>query len=184
VKRDAALILSLAVAALLLPSVVVLAQLPPAAEILPPGFKVTAERNLGGSVIVSGTKANESFPKPHADQGITLEITWMNNPAVDRILEMLAGQPEEPAGQSPGSATREEPCGQERYRGGVFKCRKVVIPWIGGGSGPDLVTWRIGWTGKGLKGGLVGVSVNNLYGSKAAALALIDTVIPKIAIAK
>jgi hypothetical protein len=165
--------------ALLLLSTVVLAQLPPPAELLPEGFKVTEDQNLGGSVIIRGTKPNENFPKPHMDQGIKLEIMWMNNPAADQILEMVAGQPEDPGGQLPGSATREEPCGQERYRQGVLKCRKVITPWIGGGSGPDLVTWSLGWTGKGANG-LVGVGVNNFYGSKETAMAWIDAIIPKI----
>ncbi len=96
------------------------------------------------------------------------------------ILDNGGKQPEEPAGQIPGSATREEPCGNERYRGGVLICRKVIIPWIGAGSGPDLVTWRLGWTGKG-GGGLVGVSINNFHGSKETAMAWIDAIIPKIA---
>jgi hypothetical protein len=92
---------------------------------------------------------------------------------------MAAMQPEDPAGRIPGSATREEPCGKQRYREGVLSCRKVIIPWIGGGSGPDLVTWRIGWTGKG-SDGLVGIGVNNLYGSKETAMGWIDAIIPKI----
>jgi hypothetical protein len=180
-KRERLLVLSLALAALMLLSATAFAQLPPAVDLLPPGFKVTVERNLGGSQIVNGTKPNENFPKPHADQGIVLEISWMDNPAVDQVLEMAAAQTEDPAGRIPGSATREEPCGRERYRDGVRQCRKVITPWIGGGSGPELVTWRIRWTGKGPKGGLVGVSVNNFYGSKEAAQGLIDAVILNIA---
>lgn len=169
----------LGAAAFLLLSTVVFAQLPPAADLLPAGFTATGERNLGGSIFISATKPNEDFPKPHMDQGITLEITWMASSMADMILDMAAKQPEDPAGQIPGSATREEPCGVERYRDGVLKCRKVIIPWIGGGSGPDLVTWRIGWTGKG-QDGLVGVGVNNFYGDKATAMAWIDAIIPKI----
>ena len=141
---------------------------------------MTGDLDLGGTKLIKATKPNENFPKPHMDQGITLEITWQNNPAADMILEMAAKQPEEPAGRIPGSATREEPCGIERYRGGVLRCRKVIIPWIGAGSGPDLVTWRLGWTGKG-GGGLVGVSINNFHGSKETAMAWIDAIIPKIA---
>lgn len=180
-KRERLLVLSLGLAALMLLSPAAFAQLPPAADILPPGFKVTVDRNLGGSQIVNGIKPNENFPKPHADQGIVLEISWMNNPAVDRMLDMLAAQPEDPARQIPGSATREEPCGRERYRDGVRQCRKVITPWIGGGSGPELVTWRIVWTGKGPQGGLLSASVSNVYGSKEAAQAVIDAVILNIA---
>jgi hypothetical protein len=171
-------------ALILLVSVPAAAQLPPGAQLVPPGYKLEGELNLGGSIIISAKKPNDTFPKPHMDQGITLEITWMNNPAADQILEIAAGQPEDPAGQVAGSATREEPCGNERYRGGVRRCRKVITPWIGSGRGPDLVTWRVAWTGKGQQGGLVGVSVNNYFGSKEAACALLDQVIPKIAQAK
>jgi hypothetical protein len=174
---------SLACAVLLMSSVA-FAQLPPAAQVLPQGFKADGEVNLGATLLIQGTKPNENFPKPHADQGIQLEITWMNNAAVDQILEMLADQPEDPAGRNPGSATREEPCGTERYRGGVRRCRKVITPWIGAGKGPDLVTWRIGWSGKGQKGGLVGVSINNFFGPRETAWAWIDAIIPKIANAK
>jgi hypothetical protein len=174
---------SLGAAALLLLSRVVSAQLPRAADVLPEGFKATEEVNLGATLVIKGTKPNVNFPKPHMDQGIQLEITWMSNPAVDQILEIAAAQPEDPAGRLPGSATREEPCGNERYRGGVLRCRKVIIPWIGAGKGSDLVTWRIGWTGKGEKG-LVGVNINNFYGAKEAAMAWIDAIIPKITKAK
>jgi hypothetical protein len=172
-----------ACAGLLLPTVI-FAQLPPAAQVLPQGFKVAEEVNLGATLMIKGTKPNENFPKPHADPGIAIEIVWMNNPAVDQILEMAAGQPEDPAGRIPGSATREEPCGNERYREGVRRCRKVITPWIGAGRGPDLVTWRIGWTGKGRQGGLVSVSVNNFFGPRETAFAWIDAIIPKISTAK
>jgi hypothetical protein len=160
-------------------SMAAFAQLPPAMEVLPPGFKLTGERNLGGSMFINAKKPNENFPKPHMDQGISLEITWMNQPMAAQVLEITAKQPEDPAGQNPGSATREEPCGRQRYREGVLSCRKVITPWIGGGSGPDLVTWRIGWAGKG-PAGLVGISINNFHGQKEVAMAWIDAIIPKI----
>lgn len=163
----------------MLMSTAVIAQLPPASEVLPAGFKVIAERNLGGSMIIKGTKANENVPKPHGDPGIEIEIMWRNTPSADRFLDMMANQPEDPARQIPGSATREEPCGVQRYRDGVLTCRKVITPWIGGGSGPSLVTWRIGWAGKAQEG-LVSVGINNFCGSKETAMAWIDAIIPKI----
>jgi hypothetical protein len=155
------------------------AQLPPASAVLPAGFKVETERNLGGAMIIEAKKPNENFPKPHMDQGIGLHINWTKQPMATQVLDMLAKQPEEPAGRSPGSATREEPCGIQRYRDGVLICRKVIIPWIGGGSGPDLVTWRLSWTGKG-PGGLINIEVNNFYGSKETAMSWIDSIIPKV----
>lgn len=178
-KRKLPIEITIAVVAFFVMSAAAFAQLPPSATILPAGFKVETERNLGGSMIIEAKKSNENFPKPHMDQGISLQITWTKQPRPDMVLDMLATQPEDPAGRIPGSATREEPCGKQRYRDGVLSCRKVIIPWIGGGSGPDLLTWRIGWTGKG-PGGLVVISINNLYGSKEAAMSWIDAIIPKI----
>ena len=112
------------------------------------------------------------------EQGIGPEVTWSNEPMAEQV-EMLPKQPEDPAGRTPGSATREEPCAKLRHHEGVLSCRKVKTPWIGCGSGPGLVTWRIGWTGKGPTG-LVGISINNLPGSKETAMGWIDAIIPKI----
>jgi hypothetical protein len=155
------------------------AQIPPSPEVLPAGFKVETESNMGSTVIIEAKKPNENFPKPHRDQGIGLRITWMKQPVLDQMLEMMATAPEEPAGQIPGSATREEPCGKQRYNNGVLSCRRVIIPWIGGGTGPDLVTLRVGWAGKGLAG-LLSVEVNNFSGSKETAIGWIDDVVSKI----
>ncbi len=155
------------------------AQLPPASGVLPAEFKLVGERTLGATMFIEAKKPNQNFPKPHMDQGIELKISWSQNPMAAQILGMLAQQPEEPAGRSPGSATREEPCGKQRYRDGVLTCRKVIIPWIGAGSGPDLVTYRIGWAGKSPTG-LLGISINNFCGSKEMAIGWIDSIIPKI----
>jgi hypothetical protein len=178
-KRDSQSTVFLIGATLILLAVPVLAQLPASSQVLPAGFKLVDERNLGGTMIIQATKPNENFPKPHMDQGIKLEIMWQNTPAVDQILEILASQPEDPGGQLAGSATRDEPCGKQRYRGGILKCRKSITPWIGGGSGPDLETWDVGWVGKG-SGGLVGVSVHFLHGSRETAMGWIDAIIPNI----
>lgn len=172
--------LHLIVSALLCFPAAALAQLPPAADVIPAGFQVTLERDLGGTKVIEATKPNENFPGGFLDQGIALQITWQNNPAAEMIVKMLAQQPEEPAGRNPGSATREEPCGIQAYRDGVLVCRKVIMPYIGSGTGvPDLVTWRLGWTGKG-QNGLVGVNINNFHGARETAMAWIDAVIPKI----
>lgn len=157
-----------------------IAQLPPAAELLPPGFKRVAEKDLGVSAFVQGRKPNAEVPRPHADPGVVLEVSWIRQAMPAQVVEQLARQPEDPPGRHPGSATREEPCGKARHQGGVLSCRKVITPWAGGGSGPELVTWRIGWTGAGA-GGVVSILVSNLAGSKDAAMAWIDAIIPKVA---
>ena len=152
-------------------------------KVVPAEFKVDVERSLGATMIINAKKDNVDFPKPHADLGIELEISWSKNPVPNQILEMLASQPEDKAGQNPGSATREEPCGRQRYQGGVLTCRKVITPWIGGGKGADLMTWRISWAGK-TSTGLVGVNINRFYGAKDTAMGWIDSIIPKITKAK
>jgi hypothetical protein len=158
------------------------AQLPPAAQVVPPDFKVTVERNLGGAIMIEATKPNAGFPKAHMDQGIRLGVSWMPNPMAATTVDMLAKQPEDPAGQSMG-VTRSEPAGKQRYRGGVLTWRKITTPWVGSGDAPDLVTWDGSWVGAG-SGGLIGVSVGFFVGSKEAALALIDGVLDKIKVAR
>lgn len=155
------------------------AQLPPAPDVVPAGFKIVGEKDLGGTKLIEATKPNENFPKAFLDQGINLQVTWQMNPAADMMLNMIAQQPEDPAGQVAGSAIREEPCGTVRHNDGVLKCRKVIMPYIGSGHAPDLVTWRVVWTGKG-KDGLVTISVENFYGSKDAAVAVIDAILPNL----
>lgn len=161
-------------------STAVYAQLPPAAEVVPAGFKLDEELDLGGSKIIRARRPNENFPKAFQDEGVQIEIMWQNSPAAEMILNMLAQQPEDPAEVSPATSIRTEPCGKERYRDGILTCKKVIMPYIGGGQGADpLVTWRVGWTGKG-KDGIVGVGVKFLFGSKETAMAWIDAIIPKI----
>ena len=41
------------------------------------------------------------------------------------------------------------------------------------------MTWDVSWAGKG-PGGIVGVGVHFLYGSKETAMGWIDSIIPKI----
>jgi len=55
------------------------AQIPPSAEVLPAGFKVETERNLGGSMIIYAKKPNENFPKPHMDQVSISKLRGRNN---------------------------------------------------------------------------------------------------------
>lgn len=178
-ERRRNITLPLIASTLLTLSTALFAQLPPAADVVPAGFKVIGERDLGGTKLIEANKPNENFPKAFLDDGIKLEITWQNNPAADMIVNMMAQQPDEPAGQVQGSSIREEPCGVQPYRDGVLRCRKVIMPYIGSGHADPLVTWRVVWMGKG-QGGLLNVSVENYFGSKEAATALIDAVIPKI----
>ena len=171
--------LPLIASALLCLSAAALAQLPPAAEVVPAGFTLTEERDLGGAKLIEATKPNENFPKGFLDHGIKLQISWQSNPAADMILNMIAQQPQAATEVSPGTMISTEPCGKESYRGGILLCQKVTMPYIGSGTADPLVTWRVGWTGKG-QDGLVSVGVDFLYGAKETAMAWIDAVIPKI----
>lgn len=168
-----------AAAAALFLSTAAFAQLPPAADVVPAGFTVLGEQDLGGTKLIEATKPNDNFPKAFQDEGIKFRVVWQNSPMADMVLDMLAKQPEDPAAQSPGAAIWTAPCGKQAYRGGVLKCVKTTMPYIGSGKADPLVTWEVGWTGKG-KDGIVGVSVSFLYGGKEAAMAWIDAAIPKI----
>jgi len=158
------------------------AQLPPAAEILPPGFKVVEEINMAGIVSIRAAKPGEKTAKGDTDEGIKLEIGWQKQPMVDRIFEMMDSQPEAKAADNPMSG-REEPCGKQRYRGGVLTCRKLITPWIGTGNAPDKVTLRLMWQGKDPEG-LITITIRNFSGPKETAMGWMDTMIPKVAKAK
>jgi hypothetical protein len=152
---------------------------PPAAQALPPGFKVVGEFLQPNVSIIDGIKPNANFPKPHMDQGIQFRVSWSASPMARQSLELLAKQPEDPPSQVMG-ATREEPGGKQTYRGGVLVWRRVIIPWIGGGTGPDLVTWRGSWAGA-VSGGMLGLTLSNFAGSKEEALGLMEGVLARIA---
>jgi hypothetical protein len=154
-------------------------KLPPAAKVVPAGFTVTGDQDLGATRVIEGTKPNVDVPKPHSDPGLTARCIWMSNPAAAQIVGMIEQQPEEPAAQSPGSATREEPAGKSTYRDGVLTWRKVITPWIGSGHGPDLVTFRGAWI-KALAGGYVTLEVDHFVGTKEGALALLDEMIGNV----
>jgi hypothetical protein len=147
------------------------AQLPPAATVLPKGFTVTNEQKFGSTVMVEATKANEDFPQGHTDHGISFSYSYSPNPMVAQMVEMMASAPEEPA--SSQGLIHDEPCGKQRYKGGVLTCRKTTSPYVGAGNAPDLVTWNVSWM-RAAPGGLVGVSVSHLVGGKETAVGWID----------
>jgi hypothetical protein len=153
------------------------AELPPASKLIPAGFQVISENNLGGSMIVQAIKPNVNFPQSFVDQGIHLNCTWMQNPAAQQVLSMLVQAPEEPMQDLQGQ--RDEPCGKRDFKGGVLSCRKITIPWIGLGQGPDLITYNISWLGADSTG-LVGVTVDHFYGDQNTAINWIDAIIPKL----
>jgi hypothetical protein len=152
------------------------AELPPAALVVPQGFQVIGEKNFGGTMLIKATKPNDNFPHHHMDVGISLECTWSQNPIGPQIVEIMAQAPEDPVDTTGG--LRDESCGRERHKGGVLSCRKITSPPdVGGGS--ELVTYNIGWVGA-TSTGLVGVSISHVYGGKSMAVGWIDSIIPKL----
>ena len=153
------------------------AQVPPAASVVPPGFKIVTDQKIGPAIIAEARKANDACPKQHLDPEIRAGYSWQPNPAAQQTVAIIAQQPEEPAGRSMGM-TRTEPAGKLPHRGGVLTWTKTVTPWIGSGSAPDLVTIDGAWVGA-AAGGLLGVSVGGFCGTKEAALAWLDSMLDK-----
>ena len=156
-----------------------LAQLPPAATLLPPGFTLETERSFGPATMISAVKANEKVPKPHQDNKIRLSIGSNGMPGAEERVEMMADGPEDPARKVPGSVTRDEPCGKQRYRGGLLTCRKSITPWVGSGNAPDLIMLTVNWV-VATPTGLVNIGVSNFVGAKATAVGWIDDIADKI----
>jgi len=152
------------------------AGLPPATEVVPPGFKVTAEQNLGGMMIIKAMKPNDNFPNHHMDVGISLECTWRQSPMPAQIVEIMAQAQDGPTDTSGG--LRDESCGKSRHQGGALSCRKITNPPDVGG-GPELVTYNIGWVGA-TSNGVISVSISHVYGDRGTAIGWLDAIIQKI----
>ncbi len=152
-----------------------------AAQIVPPGFKVTMDTDIGAAFAFEATRPNDACPKPHQDPGILIRGGRTPNPAAAVVVDMMAEQPEDPASRM--GMSRDEPLGRERYKGGVLSWRKSTIPWIGAGEGPDMVMISGEWAGPG-EGTLLSLSVNRFCGSKEAARAWLDGMIDRLTAAK
>lgn len=155
----------------------VTAQLPATDSLVPAGFKVVTDQRTAAFVMIDATKPNENVPRPHMDPGISLRISWSMNPMARNTLSMMGNAPEDPV--KTVGMTRDEPCGRERYRGGILTCRRVTTPWIGEGSGPDLVTWNISWMGA-TDTGIIGCGVSRFHGGREGAMGLIDPIIEQM----
>jgi hypothetical protein len=46
------------------------AQVPPAASVVPPGFKIVTDQKIGPAIIVEARKANDACPKRVLDKAI------------------------------------------------------------------------------------------------------------------
>jgi hypothetical protein len=157
------------------------AQLPAAAEIVPPGFVVSSESDLGGAQFIEAKKKNESCPAPYENDTIQFKATWTANPMAQRTIDRLVAMPEDPADSSPTASS--EPCGREGHEGGVLICRKATRTSMGAGEDPDRVTYSLGWVGA-TSTGLVGLEVTELCGGPSEARGWIDAAIAKVRAAR
>ncbi len=153
------------------------AQRPTAAQLVPAGFKITADKNFGQGYTFEGSKPNDSCPKAHMNPEVLVGGGWQPNPMASRSIEMMAASPEDPASRM--GVTRDEPMGKERYRGGVLTWRKATIPWVGSGNAPDLVTVSGAWAGAG-SGMLLRGYVNRVCGTKETVRAWLDPLIDQL----
>jgi hypothetical protein len=152
------------------------AQVPPAAAVIPPGFKIEVDKQYGEAMMAEAVKPNTACPKAHTDPQIHIGYSWQPNPAAEQTVQIIAQQPEDPPSQT---FPKTEPAGKGSHRGGVLIWQKTTMPWIGSGKAPDLVTIGGAWVGS-FGGGLLGVSVNRLCGSKEEALAWLDGMLDKV----
>lgn len=164
----------------LLFSIALFAKLPPAIKLLPSGFKLITEKDISGtSTFITAKKANQNAPKFLYEPSITLEISWVLQPMVDQVIQMLAAQPEAPAGNGPSPFIKEEPCGKRKAHDGVLTCRKIITSPESTKEGAPATTWCITWTGKG-SGGMVTVKISNYYGTQKNAISLVESLVPKV----
>jgi hypothetical protein len=169
--------LSMALTVLFLGSTEGKAQFPPPETVLPKDFEVISEHNFGTTVMVEAAKSNDNLPGGHADEGTKFSYSYSQNPVASQLVEVMTSAPEEPA--SSQGIIRDEPCGKQRYKGGVMTCRKTIMPQLGIGSAPDLVTWNISWMGA-TSTGMIGVSVSHFVGEKETAVGWIDNFVSRI----
>ncbi len=143
--------------------------LPPASEALPAGFKVTEEMNMGSASTIKAKSAD----------GAEISIGWQMNPMADRLVGMIAGQPEEKISEVSG--LRDEPCGKQQYLSGILTCRKWTRMMIAESNENTRVSFHHTWQGA-ASGGLVGIDIKGA--SKETAMKWLDSMVPKIRKAK
>ena len=200
-KLRSALMPLCALGAVLLAASAAYAQLPPAADLLPPGFHVVQQSTIGPMTMVVTQKANEGVHQAWAHVKIELKYsvtTWA--PDAEATAEDIEGMkevfeetmaqyleaPQEADKRQPGSRMRYELCGKERYRKGVLTCERYIERYTGGIGNekvPDLVTYNLNWMGPS-EAGSVAVSISHFSGAKETALGWIDSIVSRISAKK
>ncbi len=187
--------------AVLLASSAAYAQLPSPTDVLPPGFKVVQTLNNFPMTGILAKKANEGVHQAWAHVAVELKYSvtkWVADESataedIDGMKELFEETmtqyfeaPQEPDKRQPGSPMRYEPCGKQRYRGGVLTCSRYIEKYTGGIGNekvPDLETYDLNWMGPGAAG-QIGISIFHFSGPKETALGWIDSIIAKIGSAK
>jgi hypothetical protein len=129
---------------------------------LPQGFKVVSQVPEGPMISFQAVMPNEIEPKLAVDPDIHIDFGWQAMPSAAQIVDAMEQQKEEPSAMG---MTKTEPQGKERFKGGVLRWEKTTTPWVGLGKGSDWVTYSATWVGA-VNGGLLGISVKNVAGSK------------------
>jgi hypothetical protein len=147
----------------------------------PAGSKVinTALPQMKAQGIADGIeveKENDNFPHECSSVStLRLGYGWQVLPGGDKVVDMMAQAPEDPASEHMG--VRDEPAGKKRYLDGVLTWRKSTMTVIGtsesGCKLKEIVSYDGTWTAY-IAGKIVGVHAFRVYGSKDAGQALID----------
>ena len=162
-------------AALGLAASAAVAQPSPPVKQLPPGFTVVPSPSQPWQppVLMAAVKPNATKPSIAIDADIHISFAWQPSPGVDRIIEIMAASPEDPAS---GDLIKDEPAGKSRLKGGVLTVRKHTVVAVGS-SGPPWVTYSGIWVAA-VDGGMLSISVTNYAGPKADIQPWIEALIP------
>jgi hypothetical protein len=151
------------------------AQPAPPVKQLPAGFTVVSQTATSTAVSLDATRPNATKPAIAVDADAHLKYVWRPSPGFGRVVEMMAGAPEEPA--SDQGTIRQEPAGKLRLRGGVLTFRKNTVVQVGTNAAP-WVTFDAVWIAA-VDNGMLSVSVTNYAGAKTDLQPWIEALIPR-----
>jgi hypothetical protein len=110
---------------------------------------------------------------------ISLECGWTVNPVAEFYVHLLSDAPEEQPDTVMRGMAWTEPAGKMNHRDGVLTFTRNTAVQVGIGSEPDLITYNGHWLGA-VSGGLMSISVSNVFGSKDTVQAIIVEVIDRV----
>jgi hypothetical protein len=110
---------------------------------------------------------------------ISLECGWTVNPVAEFYVQALRDAPEEQPDTVMRGVAWTEPAGKMNHRDGVLVFTRKTAVHVGIGSEPDLITYNGHWVGA-VSGGLMSISVSNVFGSRDTVQAIIMEVIDRV----